>query len=100
MKVGSSVSEELEQLTAKLQDEKSSLLSEKEKLDTLLTKERQNAQEKLALLEESKVQLKQEFQNLAQGILEDKSRKFTEQNKEGLNPAAESAEDPARRLSA
>ncbi len=76
---------ELEVALSDLQKETATLSTEKERLQTTLDKERLGAQEKLALLEESKGQLKQEFQNLAQQILEEKSQKFTVQNKEGLD---------------
>ena len=53
-------------------------------LETRLEDERKNAAEKLALLQEARDQLKLEFQNVANKIFEDKSQKFTEQNKENI----------------
>ncbi|MDH3390424.1 MAG: DNA recombination protein RmuC [Desulfobulbaceae bacterium] len=53
-------------------------------LDTRLEDERKNAGEKLVLLQEAREQLKLEFQNVANKIFEDKSQKFTEQNKENI----------------
>ena len=53
-------------------------------LETRLEDERRNADEKLALLQEARDQLKLEFQNVANKIFEDKSQKFTEQNRENI----------------
>ncbi len=52
--------------------------------ETRLEDERKNAAEKLALLQEARDQLKLEFQNVANRIFEDKSQKFTEQNRENI----------------
>lgn len=54
-------------------------------LETSLEKERKATIEKLKLLEESKKELKNEFENLSNKILEEKSKKFTETNKENIN---------------
>jgi len=54
-------------------------------LETRLMEDRKHAEEKLALLREAKDQLKMEFQNIANKIFEDKSRKFTSQNQENLD---------------
>ena len=55
---------------------------------TRLEQERKQAEEKLSLLSEmnesSRKSLTEEFQNLAATILEDKTKRFTEQNLEGL----------------
>lgn len=53
-------------------------------LETRLEDERRNAEEKLSLLQEARDQLKLEFQNVANKIFEDKSQKFTEQNRENI----------------
>ena len=53
-------------------------------LETRLEDERRNADEKLALLQEARDQLKLEFQNVANKIFEDKSQKFTEQNRDNI----------------
>lgn len=67
------------------------------RLETVLLQERKQHTEKLNFLEETKQQLKNEFQNLAHGILEDKSKRFTEQNKNNLegmlNPLREQIKD-------
>lgn len=54
-----------------------------------LNAERQASQEKLALLEEAKVSLRQQFELLAQQILEEKSKRFSEQNQQTLGQLLE-----------
>jgi DNA recombination protein RmuC len=54
-------------------------------LETRLSEERKNAAEKISLLTEAKEQLKLEFQNIANKIFEDKSKKFTDENKRNLD---------------
>jgi len=54
-------------------------------LETSIEQERKSAVEKLKLLEESKEELKNEFKNLSNEILEEKSKKFTETNKENID---------------
>lgn len=82
---------EMEGETSKLNEElevKRSEATEFEKriveLETSLEKERKATIEKLNLLEESKEDLKNEFKNLSNEILEEKSKKFTETNKENI----------------
>ena len=53
--------------------------------EELNEKERQYWQEKLKLLEDNKIQLKQEFENLANQIFHDKQKHFSEQSKQGLD---------------
>lgn len=53
-------------------------------LQTELSHERRQWQEKLTLLQQSRDQMKLEFQQLATEILEDKSRRFTANNQENL----------------
>jgi DNA recombination protein RmuC len=53
-------------------------------LQTRLESERQNAQEKLALLSSAREELSNQFKSLASDILEEKSRRFTQQNQENL----------------
>lgn len=50
-----------------------------------LESEEKNTEEKLALLRNAEVQLFAQFENLAQKILEEKTQKFTEQNKNQLD---------------
>ncbi|MEJ2154851.1 MAG: DNA recombination protein RmuC [Desulfobacteraceae bacterium] len=64
-----------------LQTEASQLKARIAELQTLLDDERKQSAEKIALLNEAREQLKSEFQNLAQRIFDDKSQKFTEQNR-------------------
>ena len=53
-------------------------------LNTRLDAEREQAAGKLALLGEAREQLTEQFKNLAAEILEDKSKRFTEQNQVNL----------------
>lgn len=66
-------------------------------LKTTVEKERESGREKIELLNEAKEKLSQEFQNLGNRIFEDKSKKFTEQNKNNmevmLNPLREQIRD-------
>lgn len=59
--------------------------AETAKLETRLSEERKQADEKLKLLDQAREQLNIQFQNLANQILEEKSKKFTEQNKENID---------------
>jgi DNA recombination protein RmuC len=54
-------------------------------LKTLLGDERKQAGEKIALLIEARDQLKNQFQNLAHRIFDDKSEKFTQQNRDNMD---------------
>jgi DNA recombination protein RmuC len=54
-------------------------------LETAIKKERESIVEKLELLENSKEDLKNEFKNLSNEILEEKSKKFTEKNRENID---------------
>ncbi len=79
---------ELKNELTKLKSEKDEIILSKEQLsnkvehlETLLNEERKQFDEKLKLLEETKEQLKLEFENLSNSILTDNSKKFTEQNK-------------------
>ncbi len=55
-----------------------------ERAVTELSEERRRSEDKLAVLQEARGQLTEQFKNLAQEILEDKSRRFTDQNKTNL----------------
>lgn len=72
-------------------------------LKTTLDKERESSREKIELLNEAREKLSQEFQNLGNRIFEDKSKKFTEQNKTNLenmlNPLREQIKDFDRKVS-
>jgi DNA recombination protein RmuC len=71
-----------------MQSQLASLGRELATVSTRLEEERKQAEEKITLLREmsesSKKALTEEFQNLANTILEDKTRRFTEQNQENL----------------
>jgi DNA recombination protein RmuC len=75
---------ELAESLGKANLENSALQAKLSELETRLEDERRNTEEKLTLLKEAREQLKMEFQNLANKIFEDKSQKFTDQNKENL----------------
>ncbi len=74
----------LEDDLGKAQQENIRLQTRISELETRLEDERRNGAEKLVLLQEAREQLKLEFQNVANKIFEDKSQKFTEQNKENI----------------
>jgi DNA recombination protein RmuC len=74
----------LEENLDKAKQENILLQTRMSELETRLEDERKNAVEKLSLLQEARDQLKLEFQNVANKIFEDKSQKFTEQNKENI----------------
>lgn len=71
---------EREKASQALQSEISNLRAQLSELDTRLSEERKATQEKLALLTTARNELTEQFQNLANVILEEKSKKFTEQN--------------------
>jgi DNA recombination protein RmuC len=75
---------EREAQIAQLQEELRALTANERQLATQLEQERQAAQEKLAILIEAKEVLANQFKALANEILEEKSKRFTEQNKENL----------------
>lgn len=87
-------SAQIEELKAalRLKDEEIRTLSEKNiasreniaELETRLAEERKQTEDKLKLLEESKEKLAMEFKNLANEIFDDKTKKFSEHNKAGL----------------
>ncbi|MDO5639558.1 MAG: DNA recombination protein RmuC [Neisseria sp.] len=56
-----------------------------ERLATQIEQERLAHEEKLALLTEARQSLTDQFQNLANNILEEKSKKFSEHNHESIN---------------
>jgi len=64
--------------------EHSELSSRIAMLSTTLDKERSQSQEKLGLLHEAREQLSLQFKSLANEILDEKSRKFAEQNQVSL----------------
>ena len=72
--------EELQSLRLALSDARERLAS----LTRELQSEREQSGEKLALLQDARGQLTQQFQVLAQEILEEKSKRFSEQNQSAL----------------
>lgn len=80
--------EERRQIDARaeaLQAENGRLQVALKELETTLEKERKQADEKLALLNEAKEALTTQFKVLAGEILDEKSKKFTEQNRQNLD---------------
>lgn len=71
-------------------------------LSTRLDEERKLSQEKMALLEQAEKKMMDAFENLSNKILEEKSKKFTEQNKtnigEVLNPLREQLGDFRKKI--
>ncbi len=71
-------------------------------LETLLESERRSISEKIALLEQAEKNMTSSFENLANRIIEEKSKKFTEQNKlnigEVLNPLREQLGDFRKKI--
>ncbi|WNS83478.1 DNA recombination protein RmuC [Neisseria sp. DTU_2021_1001991_1_SI_NGA_ILE_055] len=74
----------LKQEYAALLEQNHALQVQHERLSTQSEKDRQAAEEKLALLADARQNLSDQFQNLANTILEEKSRRFTEQNHDHL----------------
>ena len=70
--------------TEALQRETRHLSTRIGELETLLKQERTQAQEKLDLLHQAEQKLSDQFKNLANEILDEKSKKFTEQNQSNL----------------
>lgn len=54
------------------------------RLEITIEKEQQAAREKLALLMDAQASMSDQFKNLANGILEEKAKRFTEQNQANL----------------
>lgn len=79
---------EAARLNASLRDELSGMHRELAEVSTRLEEERKQAEEKIRLLQDmseaARKSLTEEFQNLANGILEDKTRRFSQQNLENL----------------
>lgn len=80
-----------------LQRDVAKFQAENARLQTTLDEERKQAGEKLAVLNEAREALAVQFKNVANEILDDKSKKFTEQNKVNLDgllkPLAEKLKD-------
>ena len=87
---------------AEMQNAASNQRARISELETTLEQERRQAAEKLALLNEAREQLSLEFNNLANRIFEEKSQKFTDQNRSNLevvlNPLREQLGDFKKRV--
>ena len=66
------------------------------KLVTILKNEKRHAGDKLAILEDAREKLSLQFQTLAQQIFEEKSKKFSYDNKEGLSTILQPLRDQLR----
>ncbi|MDE2347664.1 MAG: DNA recombination protein RmuC [Gammaproteobacteria bacterium] len=75
---------ELEGALREAAGRESALAAQVATLSTTVEKEQQAARERLALLADAQASMTQQFKNLANEILEDKSRRFTEQNQTNL----------------
>lgn len=75
--------QQAEELT-RLREESAQLREHRGRIEMQLDAERKNTADKLKLLEESREVLVQQFRLLANEILEEKSRRFTEQNQQNI----------------
>lgn len=101
-----SLESRLSELKSENYEFQSSILTKEKiisELDTTIQKEREANIQKLEILEEAKEKLSLEFQNLGNRIFEDKSKKFTVQNKENLetvlNPLKEKIREFDKKVS-
>ncbi|MFZ3017818.1 MAG: DNA recombination protein RmuC [Gallionella sp.] len=81
--------DELAALRDQLTAERQRLSTQVAELNTLLEAERSQSVEKLQLLQNAEAQLTDRFKTLAGEILEDKTKRFTEQNQTNLNQLLE-----------
>ena len=82
-----SLQEKVKELEREKEDVNRSLSGAKQDLveaRTQLDAERNQTEEKLKLLEDSEKRLKEQFENIANKLFEDKGKRFTEQNKEQI----------------
>ncbi|MFA6294181.1 MAG: DNA recombination protein RmuC, partial [Victivallales bacterium] len=95
--------EKADQIRDELENRKIQLEKSISTLETTVQKDRQQTEEKIKLLNEAKERLTAEFKNLANEIFDDKSKKFKEQNKEGLDsllkPLGEKIKDFEKKVS-
>ena len=89
--------EERDQQLGQLRSESAAAKEELAREKALRESEQKAAKEQIALLQEAEKRLGESFENLANRIFEDKSKKFTDQNKENLegtlNPLREQLRD-------
>src|SRR5277367_572272 len=76
--------ERLEEDRTRLAVEKQAVETRATAAETELVAERKQSAEKLALLNDAREQLSNQFKTLAQDILEEKSKRFTEQNQANI----------------
>ena len=81
--------ERLPQLEGRLIEAAKQLNAQIATLSTQLQQERQQSIEKLALLQSARDELSSQFKNLANEILEEKSKRFSEQNQQSLGQLLE-----------
>ena len=89
---------ELNLVNNSLTNEIQSCREELAAVKTSLELERKRFDEKVALLNESREQLGASFKNIANEIFDDKSRKFTEANKETLGAVLEPFQDKIKQF--
>jgi len=77
----------------RLREDNEHIKTEFAQVTTTLNNERDKNTEKLALLTEAKEQLTNQFKSLANDILEEKSKRFTEQNKQNLGQILDPLKD-------
>lgn len=87
---------ERDQTVDKLQEDLSNKNVEIRELSTRIKEERKQAEEKLSLLNEAKTALTNQFRILAQEILDEKGRVFSEQSKTGLKNLLDPFRDQLR----
>ena len=71
--------------TQQLQHSITQLKTDNAELQTRIVESRKNADEKLVLMQKAEKELAGQFENLANRILEEKTQRFSEQNKSNLN---------------
>lgn len=81
--------ESLENLRDQLIAERQQLNAQTTQLETELNSERTQTAEKITLLQNAEEQLSNRFKTLANEILDDKSKKFTDQNQTNINQLLE-----------
>ncbi|WP_323752679.1 DNA recombination protein RmuC [Marinobacter sp.] len=94
--------EKLERAVDSWRDQVSTLKADLREQEVTLAKERRAANEKLELLEKNRDSLKQEFENLANRIFDQKSERFSQQSKSSLdsllNPFRDQLQDFRKRV--
>ncbi len=78
--------EEQEQQLQQLRSEAAAAREELAREQALRESEQKAAREQIALLQDAEKRLSEKFENLANRIFEDRSKKFTDQNRETLKP--------------